>query len=147
MLRNIDVNKLSTWRELIEELQKQFGTTIIPESYQLLIGYFKGSTKITIRTDADIADIWEYVRKRNQRSLWCQENYSSDNSSESEEELPPKKRCKGTKKKLFSLEKKSNRVEGLIHTLKEKHGDEYTTIQYRLWAEMIDVGTHRYAFV
>ena len=70
-----------------------------------------------------------------------------DNSSESEKELPPKNRRKGAKKKLSSLEEKSNRVEGLIHTLKEKHGDEYTTIQYRLWAEMIDIGTHRYAFV
>ena len=31
-------------------------------------------------------------------------------------------------------------------TLREKHGDHYTTIQYRLWAEMVDIGTHRLEF-
>ena len=145
VLRNIDESKQLTRRELIKELQSQFGS-IVPETCQLPIGYFKGSTKITIRTDADIADIWEYVRKGNQVTLWCQGDYPETSSESEDEPLPAKKKRKGTKKKLSALEEKSNRVEGLIHTLKQKHGDEYNMIQYRLWAEVVDVGTHRYSW-
>ena len=144
VLRNVDEGKLSTRHELVKELQNQFGT-MIPETTQLPIGYFKGSTKITIRADADIADVWEYIRKGCQVSLWCQGNNPAGESSESEDELPPKKRQKGTKKKLSALEEKSNRVERQIYTLKKRHGDEYNSIQYRLWAEMLDIGTHRYS--
>ena len=78
---------------------------------QLPIGYFKGTTKITIGVDADVVDVWEYIRKGCQVSLWCQCNNPSE-SSESDDEPPPKKRRKGAKKKLSALEKKSNRVEG-----------------------------------
>ena len=28
--------------------------------------------------------------------------------------------------------------------LRAKHGDHFNNIQYRLWAEMIDVGTYKY---
>ena len=33
-------------------------------------------------------------------------------------------------------------VDDKISCLREKHGQQYTGIQYRLWAEMLDVGTH-----
>ena len=36
------------------------------------------------------------------------------------------------------------RVEKLSSSLQEKHGDKFIKIQYRLWAEMVDVGTHKY---
>lgn len=42
------------------------------------------------------------------------------------------------------LDEKNNRIEEIVLSLREKHGDKYNTIQYRLWAEMIDVGTHKY---
>ena len=29
-----------------------------------------------------------------------------------------------------------------MKSLRDAHKEKYTTIQYRLWAEMIDVGTH-----
>ena len=74
-----------------------------------------------------------------QVSLWCQGNNPSE-SSESEDELQPKKRRKGAKKKLSTLEEKSDRLEGHINTLKHKHGDEYSMIQYRLWAELAHTG-------
>jgi len=59
--------------------------------------------------------------------------------------LPPTKRQKGTKKKLSALEEKSNQVERQINTLKQRHGDGYNSIRYHLWAEILDIGTHRYS--
>ena len=47
-------------------------------------------------------------------------------------------------KKLSALEEKANRVAQIVHTLWEKHGTLFNSIQYRLWAEMVDIGTHRY---
>ena len=42
--------------------------------------------------------------------------------------------------------KNNNRVEDIVCTLREKHGHHYTTIQYHLWTEMVDIGTHRLEF-
>ena len=112
VLRNVDETTLTTHRKLIEEIQKQFGSAMIPDTHHLPVGYFKGSTKITIRTDADVADIWMRVKKGEQITLWCQGNHPSDVSSDSDDELiPPRKKRKGTKKKLSALEEKANRVE------------------------------------
>ena len=105
---------------MIEEIQKQFGSALILDTHQLPVGYFKGSTKITIRTDADVADIWMRVKKGEQITLWCQGNHPSDDSSDSDDELlPPRKKRKGIKKKLSALEEEANRVEQIIHTLLE----------------------------
>lgn len=57
--------------------------------------------------------------------------------------VPPKKKKKANKKRLSALEEKSNWVEQIVHTLREKHGNQFNTIQYRLWAEMVDIVTHR----
>ena len=48
--------------------------------------------------------------------------------------------------KAVSLGQKTNRVEDIVCALQEKHGDHYTTIQYRLWVEMVEIGTHRLEF-
>ena len=41
-----------------------------------------------------------------------------------------------------AAEEKAERVEEIKQDLKKTHGDEYSGIQYRLWAEMIAIGTH-----
>ena len=70
---------------------------------------------------------------------WCWAGCVSDNEEECEDVGKGKKR--GSKRRKVSLlEEKNNRFEKLVSTLREK----FSTIQYRLWAEMIDVGTHRY---
>ena len=47
------------------------------------------------------------------------------------------------KKTATALEAKNERIEDIImKSLRDAHKEKYTTIQYRLWAEMIDVGTH-----
>lgn len=37
---------------------------------------------------------------------------------------------------------KVQRIDSLASELKEKHGDKFTIIQYKLWAEALDVNKH-----
>ena len=57
-----------------------------------------------------------------------------------EDALPRRKKHE----RLSALDEKNRRVEKFSSSLQEKHGDKFTKIQYRLWAEMVDVGTHKY---
>ena len=66
-----------------------------------------------------------------------------DSSSESDAEDSLKSTRRKKKKKLSALEEKNARIEEFIVQLKDKHKDNFNRIQYRLWAEMLDVGTHR----
>ena len=61
----------------------------------------------------------------------------SDSDPENLSPLPQKK------KKTSAIEEKKQRVQELIRLTQDKHGDKFTKIQYRLWAEMIDIGTHK----
>lgn len=137
----------STPQKLMEELQKQLGPQLVPKTHRFPVGYIKGSTKVSIRSAADVADIWMHVKRGNQISLWCEGIRScsevSDSESDSDDESATKKKRRRKKRKLSALDEKNNRVEDIVGTLREKHGAHYTTIQYRLWAEMVDIGTHR----
>ena len=45
------------------------------------------------------------------------------------------------KRRVLHL-KRVNRVEELVTKLRQKHGSRYNTIQYRIWAEIADIGSH-----
>ena len=80
--------------------------------------------------------------------LWChgvsthtakrRKDVSSESKSDSDNPKY-KKKCKKRKRKLTTF---ANRVEELVSKLKEKHGSRYSTIQYPIWAEVADVGSH-----
>ena len=61
--------------------------------------------------------------------------------SDSDEE-PPVKKTKHKEKMPSALECKTQRVDTLANELKEKHGNKFDKIQYKLWAEALDVGKH-----
>ena len=147
VLREITKSVLLTPQSLIEELQRQFGPQLVPTTYNFPVGYMKGSTKISIRTPADVADIWTHLNRGDQIVLWCEgvrrkTSHSAELSDSESDEETSKKRKRSKKRKLSALDEKNNRVEDIVCTLREKNGDHYTTIQYRLWAEMVDIGTH-----
>ena len=68
--------------------------------------------------------------------MWCYAPKQNEHSSDSDDPLPQKKK----RKKLSALEK-NKRVESIISQLRERHGTRF--IQYRLWGEIVDVGTHK----
>ena len=73
--------------------------------------------------------------------LWCH-GISSSADSDSDDSSKYKRRCKKKKRKKSAFEEKTNRVEELVTKLRQKHGSRYNTIQYRIWAEVTDVGSH-----
>ena len=76
-----------------------------------------------------------YSPKSRTRSIVCID-------SDSDEE-PPVKRAKLKEKKPSALESKTQRVDSLANELGEKHGKRFSKIQYKLWAEALDVGKHQ----
>ena len=46
------------------------------------------------------------------------------------------------KKKISALDEKAERVQNLADKLQAKHGDTFNRIQYKLWAEALDVKKH-----
>ena len=65
-------------------------------------------------------------------------NWDSEEDSESEECSRPKKK----KKKAKSREDKENKVQDTVDHLKERHGSKFTSMQLRIWAEMITGGMY-----
>lgn len=145
-----NVGHVSTPDCLREEILKQFGKTIVSQKLNFSIGYIKSGSKVWIRSKSDVDDVWAYVRKGDNITLWCNGIGSStpaprDQSStetESDEDSRPRK-PKKKKRKTSALEEKNDRVEEIFAKLRKKHDTKYTTLQYRLWAEMVDVGTHK----
>ena len=63
--------------------------------------------------------------------------------SESGDELePPKKKQKQDLPKVSALVSKAQRINSIANELSKIHGDAYNKIQYKLWAEAIDVKKH-----
>ena len=107
-----------------------------------LWGILKGNSRVTIRSPADVDDVWNMTSKGETVNLWCdrvvkRDEESSGNESEQEDERRPKSK----KKKLSALEKKNECVENLVEKLRKKHNGKFTTLQLRLWAEVVDGGT------
>ena len=62
----------------------------------------------------------------------------SDSDGENDARLPKSK----SKKKRTQYEEKAERIEDTVDQLKEKHGNQYTLIQYCIWAETMESGQH-----
>ncbi len=147
VLRNIGSHNISTSKGLKEEIFRQFGSDIVSGKLDFPVGYMKGGSKVWVRASSDIEDIWTFVSKGENITLWCNGISSAtqktqlSSGSESDDDSYSKKPRK--KKKVSALEEKNERVEEIVANLRQKHGTQFTSIQYRLWAEMVDVGTHK----
>ena len=111
VLREITKSVLLTPQSLIEELQRQFGPQLVPTTYHFPVGYMKGSTKVSIRTPADVADIWTHLNRGDQIVLWCEgvrrkTSHSAELSDSESDEETSKKRKRSKKRKLSALYEK-----------------------------------------
>ena len=140
VLRGVTKEAILTPPLMRSELRKQFGATLVSTDPDCSIGYLKGGNKLTICSSADIEEVWNSAMKGQNVTLWCFAPKQHEHSSDSDDTMLPQKK---RRKKLSSLKEKNKRVELTISRLQEKHGTGYTNIQYRLWGEMVDVGTHK----
>lgn len=153
MLRNVDSSKLDSPRELKRTIFDQFGGEIVPSNLRFDVSYYRGSKRVCLVSVNDMEDVNKLLRSTDghEVTLWCMgctleqkgncTHATSDvdsNDSSSENECPAKK----SKKKKSRYTEKLERVDETINTLKSKHGVVFTNIQYRVWAEAIDIGNH-----
>ena len=138
VLRDVSQALVSTPETLVQEIRKQFGSHVARKRL-FAVGYMKGNMKVSIRTPADMSDVWQHVSSGENVIMWC-EGVGHCDGSDSEEEIHKRRK---KRKKVSALEEKNERIEEVVRSLRKKHNDQYTSIQYRLWSEMIDIGTHR----
>ena len=143
VLREVRKDSITTPALLRKELTRQFGVNVSTEP-DFTIGYIKSGCKLAICSTADMEEVWKSRTKGDNVTLWCYGPRYKNGSDESDSDEGTRSSSKKKRRKTTALEEKSKRVESTVSSLKEKHGSKFTTIQYRLWGEMIDVGTHKY---
>ena len=121
--------------DLMEVLTRQLSEDIIDGNFD--VGYLEGSTVLRLRNGHDL-EVWSCIRKSGSKSkvmLWCdglamiKESRKHSRSDEKPEG--------NTRKKQPDREQK---VQQLVDTLKGTHESNYSTMQFRIWAEMIASG-------
>ena len=147
VLRMVGSSNISTPQQLRQQILKQFGEKLVSSKLDFPVGYMKAGSKVWICSDADITDVWSLISKGDAITFWCHGigKSSADPIFDDEDDngnvdiRKPKRK----KSKVTCLEEKNERIDELVCKLREKHGDLYNGIQYRLWAEMLDVGTYK----
>uniref|UniRef100_A0A1X7TNV0 Uncharacterized protein n=1 Tax=Amphimedon queenslandica TaxID=400682 RepID=A0A1X7TNV0_AMPQE len=124
---------------LRKAIREQLGQSHVSRCTNFAVGYVSGSHKISfVDTDDIKSELRQICTKK--KVLWCDGSVDNkvvciDSDSDSE---PPSK-----KQKVSSSVMKVQRVDKLAEELKERHGDKYSRVQCKLWAEAIDVQQHK----
>ena len=140
-LRDIRPEAMTSCTALKILIKAQLSQDITEEDFD--IGYLHGNTVVSIRSKADLNELWEGLRRGLNTTLWCDgmtgevAQYSSlgRKRSAQDDETHEKNKDKKKKKKKDD-ESKEEKVEETIQTLQDKHGKDFTPMQYRIWAEM-----------
>ena len=111
----------------------------VPEDEEFGIGYYKGrgSAKIWIKDKEDVASMYSDHSNSTEISIWC-DGIDDSQGIGSKRKATTNKEERPSKRQAIREE-----VDELFAQLQEKHGSEYTAAQLRLWANMLQVGTHR----
>ena len=117
MLRDIIKEKILTPQKLQRELNKQFGDALVSSKLNFPVGYMKNGSKVSIRTSADIDDIWKAATKSDQVTLWCYRISSNETSTDDDSDLEIKHQSK--KRKVSALQEKNKRIDKTITLLRE----------------------------
>ena len=116
----------------------------VPDNTEFDVRYFKGgrgSAKVWIKSEKDLNSMYETYHNEQKISLWCLGPEKEDgttsvsNTNISNNRKLPKQ---GSKRQAIC-----NEVEDIFTSLKEKHGSTYNAAQLQLWANMLQIGTHR----
>ena len=157
ILKDIQPQKIRTPKCLRKEILEQLGKSVVSFQLNFDVGYMSGNQRICL-TERQIGSLFPEIAKDGSQ-LWCEgiipldrvpslkrkrsntTHVVIDDSSGSDDdtELPPRKQ----KPKRSAMDEKAERVQKLADKLQAKHGDTYNKIQYKLWAEAMDVNKHK----
>ena len=145
-LRNILQEDLDSPSKIKDVIVSQCGEEAVPLPADMVIGYFHGSNKFWINNRLDVNDVWKLVNEGEKVTFWCT---GVDQSC-----AKPKKRAlnegsqarhiseSAKKLKMSKQEEQRAMTEEYETKLKDKHGDKFTSFQFKLWAEMLTSGVH-----
>ena len=143
-LRNINPSTVTSCSALKTLIRAQLKSEV-EEGFD--VGYLQNNVIVTIRSSADLCELWSNIVRGASTVLWCDglkkqskrpsiAEYSDD---EPEEDVSSKKKSK--KKK--TTDDRNEAVDSNIAKLKELHCNSgYTPMQYQIWAEMYIGGVH-----
>ena len=143
-LRNVNATSIDKLRALIRE---QLVDEIVKGKFD--IGYLKNNTVVNIRTEEDLCEIMDSLRGGVSVVLWC-DGLETDELTVTTSTSTSKKKPLhvsdsdsddgdvGTSKR----KKSDNEVQKIVDDLKKRHGEQYTFMQIRIWAESIHGGIH-----
>ena len=60
---------VSTPETLMQAMRKQFGSHVAKKCL-FAVGYMKGSMKVSIRTPADMSDVWQHASRGKNVIMW-----------------------------------------------------------------------------
>lgn len=110
---------------ILEELSDE-----LPNKLDFDIGYYeKRSCKSWLVTPDDLKQMYAKFGINSDVPLWCDADCGQAKK-------------KGKRKRDESEKEDEDTIDDTYQELKEKHGDTYNAPQLRLWARMIDCGTH-----
>ena len=135
-LRNISVSEIYTCSLLKELIRAQLREDITTSDFD--VGFLNGSNVVSIRNKDDLADIRSNLLRGERIILWCDGLAGSQKRKSAESDSDDSDIISKPKKKARDRE---DRVQEVLNDLKE-HGDKFTTMQYRIWSEMVAGGMH-----
>ncbi len=121
---------------------------LVPDTTDLEVGYYKGrgSSKVWIKDEADLQSLYDnYTKDYEQEiNIWClgrgEDTDSAQNAAKKRKHDSTENSSSGSTSKRQAIR---DEVEEIFATLQKKHGSTHTAAQLRLWANMLQIGTHR----
>ena len=146
-LRNIKTNFVCTCDDLKHVIKSQLGDEVT-DNFD--VGYIEGSTVVRIRSKEDLSELWANVKQPNSKvNVWCNGLKETLSATVSRDTKHKRKRpdsedvsVSANKRKKQQQANKEVEVQDVVDDLKQKHGSKFTTMQYRIWGEMVVAGMH-----
>ena len=116
---------------------------VVPELDNFSLGYYqkgRGNSKIFLINENDMDTMYSKYAEAQEIQLWCDGRCDKLDNTDSVE--PPKKSL-GKIRATVNDQQYKRRLKRFTLKLKEKHADKYTPAQLRLWANMLQIGTHK----
>lgn len=139
-LRNINVSDVDTCSLLKSLIRAQLREDI--SAYDFDVGYLNGASVVSIRNEDDLAEIWSSLLKGDKVTLWCNGLGRSSGGSRREKADSDSDDSDIVSKPKRKARDREDRVQEVLESLKKEHGDKFTTMQYRIWSEMVAGGMH-----
>lgn len=131
-LRNVKPSSIISCDSLRNLIRSQLSNDIVKGCFD--VGIVQNNSAVSFRSPEDIAEVWGQIRCGKEVTLWCDGMISKKKKracpSEEDEDEPKKKKSKASIAR-------EDKVDQVVADLKKKHGNLYTPMQFRIWAEMI----------